>query len=343
MCSVFNLRDIHLVMTKKNSSTSTTTKLPTRATLPPFDALRAFDAVARIGGIRKAAIKLERNHAAVSRHIKTLEAWTDSVLFDRTPKGTQLTEEGKQYHKLIAGAINQIANATSDLMKRKNETRLNVWSMPGFALYWLTPHLKEFEAANPGLEIQIRPTNQSPDFLNHEADIHIRFVRDYGEKIKFTTGIKYMDLTRTKIIATASPEYISTHEKINKPKDLLGHYLLHEAHYEPWKEWLKAQGIQQDIEFTGPKLWQSHLTLDSARHGRGIALTNYLVVAEDLKKGDLLEVGAGLESFSIQNYGIYLFMTWASRWNETSIRRYRQWLKKTITTDLASIGTGSTK
>ena len=184
---------------------------------------------------------------------------------------------------------------------------------------------------------------QHGKFPKYFAGMEETFFHDYGEKIKFTTGIKYMDLTRTKIIATASPEYISTHEKINKPKDLLGHYLLHEAHYEPWKEWLKAQGIQQDIEFTGPKLWQSHLTLDSARHGRGIALTNYLVVAEDLKKGDLLEVGAGLESFSIQNYGIYLFMTWASRWNETSIRRYRQWLKKTITTDLASIGTGSTK
>jgi len=40
--------------------------------LPPFAALRAFEAVGREGGIRKAAASLGIDHAVISRHIRQL-------------------------------------------------------------------------------------------------------------------------------------------------------------------------------------------------------------------------------------------------------------------------------
>ena len=53
---------------------------PSRKTIPPFEALRAFDAVARLGGVRQAARSLGRDHAVISRHLKALEQWTGARL-----------------------------------------------------------------------------------------------------------------------------------------------------------------------------------------------------------------------------------------------------------------------
>ena len=115
--------------------------LPSRKALPPFEALRAFDAVARLGGVRKAAQYLCRDHAVVSRHLRAIEDWTGTKLIQRTPGGAVLTEDGMRYHKQVASAIDMIAGATIDLMKRGDDHRLHIRCMPGFALHWLSARL----------------------------------------------------------------------------------------------------------------------------------------------------------------------------------------------------------
>ena len=55
-------------------------------TLPPLYALRAFEAAARLGSFSKAAIQLNVTPGAVSRHIRTLEAWFGCELFIRAAR-----------------------------------------------------------------------------------------------------------------------------------------------------------------------------------------------------------------------------------------------------------------
>src|SRR5690348_18233880 len=92
--------------------------LPSRKALPPFESLRAFDAIARLGGVRRAAQYLLRDHAVVSRHLRTLEDWTGAKLIERTPAGVVLTDDGRRYHKHIAAAMDTIAEGTVELMRR---------------------------------------------------------------------------------------------------------------------------------------------------------------------------------------------------------------------------------
>ena len=91
--------------------------LPSRSSMPPFGALRAFDAVARLGGVRKAALGMQRDRSVISRHIRSLEAWIGAVLVERTSSGTKLTKDGKIYHHQITKAIGLIASATTELMR----------------------------------------------------------------------------------------------------------------------------------------------------------------------------------------------------------------------------------
>ncbi|WCL53392.1 LysR substrate-binding domain-containing protein [Gimibacter soli] len=305
--------------------------LPPRKALPPFEALRALDAVARLGGIRKAAQGLERDHAVISRHIRTIETWTGATLVERTPTGVVLTDTGRDYHARIAEAIDTIAQATLDMMKQSGSQPLQIWCMPGLAFHWLTGRLGAFEAAYPGVDIEVRPTDMSPDLMGNEADVDIRFVQQYGTPYHIDQGLRALELANLPIIGVASPGYLKARPVIERPEDLARHQLLHEEGYGPWLEWLAAHGVDgSDYCQGGTLLWQGHLTLDAARHGRGIALSNHLVAAADLAAGRLVEVGAGNPLFSGKTPAAYLFMARADRWEQPSVRRFRSWLHTAI-------------
>ena len=91
------------------------TLLSNRKAIPPFAALRAFEAVGRVGGVRKAAAELRVDHAVVSRHLRFLEGWLGTTLFDRAGPTLQLTLSGEEYHRKVSAAINDIARATRDM------------------------------------------------------------------------------------------------------------------------------------------------------------------------------------------------------------------------------------
>lgn len=305
-------------------------QLPSRKSLPPFEALRAFDAIARLGGVRKAAQYLCRDHAVVSRHLRAIEDWTGTKLIERTPGGAVLTQDGIRYHQQIAGAIDIIAGATVGLMKRGDTHRLHIRCMPGLALQWMSGRLGEFELANPGLDIEVRPTDRSPEYLSHHTDIDIRFVAAYGAPFELPAELRSVAIAHSPVIAVASRDYLARAAPISKPEDLLGHRLLHEENFDRWRNWLTAHSVPDDIELTGPRLWQGHLTMEAARHGRGIALTNFLIAASDLAAGRLIEVGKDNASFTPPLVGIYHFITKADRWDSAMIRRFRQWLAAAI-------------
>jgi DNA-binding transcriptional LysR family regulator len=105
------------------AQTGDSAQLLSRRALPPFETLRAFDAIARLGGVRKAAQHLCRDHAVVSRHLRAIEVWTGTKLIQRTPAGSVLTEDGVRYHRDIASALDLIARATVDLIKRGNQSQ----------------------------------------------------------------------------------------------------------------------------------------------------------------------------------------------------------------------------
>ena len=311
-------------------------EFPSAKNLPPFGALRAFDAVARFGGVRKAAQELGRDHAVISRHIRTLEAWTGAVLVERTPRGIVLTDDGWRYHQEISGAIDLIAGATIDLMKRYGNHPLQIWCMPGFALHWLMERLGAFENMNPSISIEVRPTEKGADLLAHEADIDIRFIANFEDYDGPPRGVRSKTLATVPIIGVASPGYIADMDPVRTPQDLLHHRLLHEDDFDDWQDWLTFNGVTVEGELPGPRLWQGHLTLDAARHGRGIALSNKLVANGDLSDNRLEEVGAHSEQFENKVLGNYLFMARSDRWSHPAIERFRKWLGRELTKSVAA-------
>ena len=307
---------------------------PRRSAFPPFEALRAFDAVARLGGVRKAAQVLLRDHAVVSRHLRTLEVWTGATLFERTPGGMVLTEEGREFHEKISPAIDVIARATVDLLKRKQENHVQVWCMPAFALHWMMGHLESFQNLNADLDIELRSTHEMPDFERQEADVVIRLVSTGGNPKSLPGYLRSIEIARLPTIPVASPAYLSSRQPIACPRDLLDHELLHEEDFDSWQSWFSACGIDEDLSLGGPRLWHGHMTMAAARRGRGIALSNLLVAGEDIASGRLERVGADTDEFRPVILWAYVFVARADRWNARPISRFRDWLLDTIEQEL---------
>ena len=264
------------------------------------------------------------------------------TLIERTPSGAVLTEDGQRYHREVAAAIDMIASATIALMKRNDDHLLYAWCMPGFALHWLMAHLVEFEKSNPNIVIELRPTDTMPDFDRHEADVDIRLALNYGTPLQLPASVRTVEIARPPTILIASPDYLGRSARIRKPEDLLQHALIHEEDFDSWRAWLAMHGVTGDFELTGIRLWNANLTIDAALRGRGIALTNQFVAADDLAAGHLVEVGAGIPGFNHLPIGWYLFVARADRWNAPPVRLFREWLLRTVpqqAPELPKIGT----
>ena len=81
-------------------------------TLPPLNALVAFDAAATSISFTQAAAKLFVTQGAISRQIRSLEENLGIVLFDRQQRQVRLIAVGREYHRHIADALYQISMAT---------------------------------------------------------------------------------------------------------------------------------------------------------------------------------------------------------------------------------------
>ncbi|RKF19384.1 LysR family transcriptional regulator [Altericroceibacterium spongiae] len=307
--------------------------LPDRKAIPPFAALRAFDAAARLGGVRKAARALQLDHTVVSRHIRSLESWTNLVLVDRSHSRLTLTREGHEYHRRIAQGIDILAEATLDLMKQHDNRELTIWCTPGFASKWLLPRLGDVENALPGLAVDVRPADQQPDFNRHEGDIDIRYSPTYGEPLTVPANVRHFEFSSPAVIPVASPAYLEQAPPIHRASDFVDHPLIHEESFENWQTWLASHGAEE-LEVSGPKLWHAHLTIDAAIQGRGIALANHFLAADALAQGDLVEIKGSDEDFERISLGSYLLMARSDRWTALPIARFRDWLNAAVTASL---------
>jgi LysR family transcriptional regulator, glycine cleavage system transcriptional activator len=292
---------------------------------PPLAALRAFEAVGRLGGIRKAARELGTDHAVVSRHIRALEAWVNTALLAREGGDYRLTETGRAYHGEIERALATIAGATGALTRQGERMRLSIWCIPGFAFLWLSDRLGSFLEANPDIDLDFRPADDLPDFRAKDVDGAIRYIRNWDEA-GVPRHVHRLEFARPPVFPVAAPSFAAALPPLATAADLPGCTLLHEDSDEEWRHWLAAQGVSAPQPLPGPRLWHAHLTLNAARQGQGIALANPLLLRDDLETGRLVRIEARDRAFAPVQLGSYRLMARADQWNATGLARFRSWL-----------------
>ncbi|ANM14218.1 LacI family transcriptional regulator protein (plasmid) [Rhizobium sp. N541] len=281
--------------------------------LPPLTALRAFDAVARLGSLRSAAENLSIHHTVVGRHVRKLENWLGVKLLDSNFAETRLTDAGKEYHERIAVAFDHIDDATF-MLRPSGHQQLKVWCGPGLNKSWLMPRIEEINRAARVDVVLLRATDHLPDFRRFEADVAVHYGREY---IAYSNSV---ELYRPRHIAVASRDFLERHP-VAEPRDLLSVPLLHEQTTDAWVRWLHANGVKAPSTLGGQKLGYAHIVIEAAAIGQGVALANEILVAPEIGQGRLVEAVA-TETY----LDSYYFYASKSRWNEPAIARLRQYL-----------------
>lgn len=297
---------------------------PTSGTaLPPFASLRAFEAVFRFGGIRKAATRLGLNHAVVSRHVQQLEAWLGGPLVVRSGNRLALTAEGERFHARIAAAFAELQRATEDFTGERRVRPFRLWCVPGLAIQWLSAQLADFERVNSAFRIEMKPTDLPANVRNHEADADIRYYRDDDPTPPGGLGLRCYELGRPRVIAVASPSVAETLGR-SGAIDIRTLPFLHEEDDREWRSWLRLNGINLTGRLEGPICWHAHLTIAAARQGRGVALATRFLVDADLNQGTLVEVD--MPNTEPVALGSYVLVAREDRWSDPVLLALRQFL-----------------
>ena len=125
--------------------------------LPPLNALRAFDALARCGSLRAAAEDLGVVPGAVRQQLQSLEDYFGAALFLRTGGRVTLNATGLRLADAVGIAFAIVSRAAEEVQQRDRKTRLRLGAPMPMALSWLMPKLSRIHADLRDVEIDIVP------------------------------------------------------------------------------------------------------------------------------------------------------------------------------------------
>lgn len=292
--------------------------------LPPLNALKAFEAAARHESFTLAAAELNVAHAAISRHIRTLETTLRVALFERTGRGVRLTEEGRDLANSLTEAFDVIALATTSYSRpQRRKQRLTITSDIAFAAHWLVPRLGRFTNEHPGIDLIIDPSQRIVDFDKEDFDLGIRFGNGSWRNVESEK------LADAELTVMCKPALLKT-SGVRAPIDLPGSDLLREHDRSLWPAWLEAAGVKDQITASGPILL-ADLTMTAAESGQGYALVDQILAAEAILAGRLSRPF----DISIKTHTYYLVSSKDARPSKAA-KAFRDWIKSEIDRTVAA-------
>ena len=118
---------------------------------------KVFYAVAKHKHMTKASEELHISQPAISQSIKKLEDQLGGILFLRSNKGMELTEEGKMFYEYVKGALELINNAENEFTSFKDLSKgeVKIGCSTTLTKLVLINALKDFHLDYPNININI--------------------------------------------------------------------------------------------------------------------------------------------------------------------------------------------
>ncbi|WP_442968473.1 LysR family transcriptional regulator [Pseudomonas sp. PLB05] len=150
-----------------------------------WDDLRIIKALSESGNRAATAKKLGINVSTVSRRVAQVEKTLGVALFDHRRSGYQLTVEGEELRALgerveldIVSVARRVSRAAQGPLGK-----LRITTSDSLLLYFLTPIIADFKAANDGMTIEVLVGNQTLSLARDESDIAIRATRKPADSL----------------------------------------------------------------------------------------------------------------------------------------------------------------
>ncbi|MBH3341381.1 LysR family transcriptional regulator [Pseudomonas mendocina] len=253
--------------------------------LPPLNALRAFEAAARLQSVSKAGEELHVTHGAISRQIRALEEQLGVSLFHKEGRGVKLTDAGLRLRDVASESFERLSSVCTDLRRQQAE-RPFVLGCPGSLLArWFIPRLDRLQRELPELNLQLSASEGELDPRRPGIDATLLFAEP-----PWPADMQVYALAPERIGPVLSPRYARHAELAGQaPAALLGEPLLHTASRpQAWPQWAHAQGLAPAALRQGQGFEHLYYLLEAAAAGLGVAIAPQLLVADDLAAGRLV-------------------------------------------------------
>lgn len=247
--------------------------------LPSTKALRCFQAVAQLKGIRHAATELNVTQSAVSHQINQLESTLGIALFQKEGRNLVLTPAGQDYLRHIESILHQLEQASSQLPRYKGKPPLTVSAPPTFISNWLLPNLGRFEANHPDVAIRLLES-----MTYNRADSSIDVAIEYRFKPNPTSSSTAIVMDELSVLA--APSYVEKHQLYSLESLQNVRLIETERRLSSWVDifwdepWIKTHRF-----LTVP---YSYHAFEAARLGYGVAVGNTLNAKQLLDTGELI-------------------------------------------------------
>lgn len=289
----------------------------------PLNALRVFEAVARLGSFTRAGEEIGMTQTAVSYQIKLLEENIGEPLFLRRPRQISLTETGQRLLPKVAEAFGILQEAMASVREAAEET-LIIHSTPTFASQWLARNLGSFQILHPTIAVRLKTSDQLIDFNREIADVAIRSGRGKWQ------GLAVSRLIKVDFTPMLSPRLAEEMGGIHVPEDLLKLRII-DAGDPWWATWFNAAGVPNPGLESRPRsrLGAQSFEASAAIAGQGVAILTPEFYRDDLASGRLLQP---FPLICDDGHDYWLAYP-ESRRNIPKIRAFRNWIKAAIEAD----------
>src|SRR3546814_13138058 len=100
--------------------------------LPPMSSLRAFEAAARHGSFKHAAIELAVTPTAISHQVRALEEYLGGRLFDRRTRQVVLTADAQPLYVVLREGFDSFADAVDHLTASRKRAAVTISATTAF-------------------------------------------------------------------------------------------------------------------------------------------------------------------------------------------------------------------
>lgn len=255
------------------------------APLPPLNALRAFEAAARLGGVGRAAQALHVTHGAVSRQIKRLEEDLEVALFERDGRGLRLSAAGRTLQAACSEAFLRLHEATAALRPAGARGALVLGCSSSVLARWMIPRLPALQDALPALTVHWSALDGSFSDAQARLDAVVLLAEP-----PWPPGWEVTVLAAERVGAVVAPHHpAAARLRDQPPAALAAETLLHTASRpQAWPAWAAAQGLDAHALRLGQGFDHLYYLLEAAVAGLGVAIAPEPLVATDVASGRLL-------------------------------------------------------
>lgn len=290
--------------------------------LPPLNALKVFEAVARSGSVKLAAKELCVTPPAVSHQLANLEHFLGEQLFIRSGKSLILSEIAQDYLTEVRPCLESIGRATAIASRRHTRDTLTISAPPTFTSTWLIPRIQDFLKQNQKLDVKFL---DRMTITPEERDVDLAIEYRYEQNPDLLSE----QLLSDDLVILTSPALKRMHQ-LNTLEDLRGLPLIEtERRLTSWNivlsdyEWLNNQQLIS--------VGYSLHAFEAAAMGLGVALGNRANAETLLQKGKLV-IPFELDEATLPSMPKYFLTAGKENQETTKVLNFKKWLINQINT-----------